>query len=197
MPVQGAIDLRLVAQRQRLSLQALRELNPALLHDITPPQQRTVLRVPRQQGKRVAAWLAALPARCRLAYQQIKVVRGDTLFGLARRYRADLQALREINQIQRSHLRPGQLLVIPSIAHPTGRSRARVVRAKAPAPRRRGSTLGHGRTQVAAKARRGRHVVAQGETLWSIARRYGISVDRIKRSRRGPRLFAGDVLEIM
>jgi membrane-bound lytic murein transglycosylase D len=202
IPIHGAIDLRILAQRSQISIDTLRELNPALLHDITPPHQSTALRVPQTHGPRVAALVARLPENRRLAYQQVKVVRGDTLFGLARRYRADLQAMRDINRLKTSRLMPGQLLVIPSLPPGTGRSRAKLVQARASAAataattlrrNRRGTTLGHMR----AHAGRNRHVVVHGETLWSIARRYGVSVDRIKRNRRGPRILAGDVLEIM
>ncbi|RYF06192.1 MAG: LysM domain-containing protein, partial [Deltaproteobacteria bacterium] len=53
------------------------------------------------------------------------------------------------------------------------------------------------RTTPSNGSRRRQHIVAAGETLWSIARHYGVSVENI-RGRQLPRhaLRAGDVLEI-
>ena len=77
--VNDAIDLRVVARRSRVPLDALRDLNPAILHDVTPPGRHWRLRVPTGEAEGVSTWLKDLPAQERLTYRHYTVQRGDTL----------------------------------------------------------------------------------------------------------------------
>ncbi|RMG44067.1 MAG: LysM peptidoglycan-binding domain-containing protein [Acidobacteria bacterium] len=84
-----------------------------------------------------------------------RVRRGDTLWAISRRYGVSLTALMRANGLgRRSILRPGQTLRIPESP--------RVASATSP-PQGKGTT----------------HIVRRGDSLFRIARRYGVSVERL------------------
>jgi len=113
-----------------------------------------------------ASPLATSDARADRTY----VVRsGDTLSGIARRFRTSVRTLQRANRIRGENIRQGQRLRIPG-----ARARARAAR------------------------RNGYHVVRRGQTLSHIARRYRVSVRALKRANRirGEHIREGQRLRI-
>ena len=179
--VRDATSLQAIASIGNLSVNTLRDLNPALLHDVTPPGRTMTVRVPQGKGEALTMALEGLPRSQRLTYHQHRVRSGDTLSAISRRYHSDIDAIKEFNRLVSSRLKLGQELIVPAVPPQPSRLRnAAGPRGKAPGKPR------------------ARHVVASGETLWSIARKYGVTVDRIKsqNQRRGNHLTVGEVLEI-
>ncbi|MDX2287929.1 MAG: peptidoglycan DD-metalloendopeptidase family protein [Hyphomicrobiaceae bacterium] len=91
----------------------------------------------------------------------IAVERGDTLYGLSRRHGVSLAELMSVNELTSPDLRPGQKLRLPASASLT-----------APSPRSLPARDSEAATAPADWT--GSHTVASGETLSTIARRYGI-----------------------
>jgi membrane-bound lytic murein transglycosylase D len=153
-------------------VQTLAALNPAL--DVEVVQGRLLvpgtypLRVP--QGTRVAferafAQLPAARTPDRQVNRTYRVVGGDTLSAIARRFDTTTVALQRTNGLGRSSLiRIGQVLEVGS-----GGAWTPLVWTPPPAP------------QLVAASRDGNrvHVIRKGETLYRIARRYGLSVAAI------------------
>ncbi len=169
--VDDAVDLRVVARKLGVGLAELRELNPALLQDVTPPGRKHVLRVPQGTGEATAEWLAGLPASKRLTYRHHRVARGDTLWKIAARHNSTIAAIRDFNSIRNPKaLRVGVNLIVPTL-----RSGAKSkIYSKRPPTRP---------TRVAnrsTKSSKSHHVVARGETLWSISKRYKTTVRKLK-----------------
>jgi membrane-bound lytic murein transglycosylase D len=109
------------------------------------------------------------------------VARGDTLSTIAGRYGVSPEEIRTANNLHGNLLRAGQDLLIPvstRTLNPVVASAARPV-AVAAHPNPNGNPVIH-------------HVRA-GDTLWSIARRYNVLVDHI---RKWNLLEAGDVLRL-
>jgi len=161
--VSDMTGLDVIAELAGATLAELRELNPHFLRLATPPG-RSVVRLPAGTMEKVGAGYATLPASKRVRYGEHFVRRGETLSGIARRYRVSVADLRSVNPSARrsSMIRVGQRLVIPT---PGGAGAARfAAEDDADAPRASG----------------GVHQVRPGETLGAIARRYRVTVSQLQ-----------------
>ena len=94
--------------------------------------------------------------------------KGDTLWSISRRFGLSLEAMKAQNGLHDGQIQAGQRLKVPSA--PPGAQTA-----KPPEPQSPPNTPQ--RTDI-------RHVVAAGETLWSISRHYKVSLDELKRTNR-------------
>lgn len=177
-------DLRLLAEAIGVSVWELRELNPQLLHNVTPRQKDFVLHVPDGKGEILRAALPRIPEDQRVLWPRHRVRRGETLSHIADRYRSSAAAIAAANGISlRSLIHPGDVLLIP----PT-RS-ARVARALTGASSGAGSASSGSRTGTtrassSAGSKQRIHRVRWGETLWGLARRYGTTVQALRQANR-------------
>ena len=160
-----------------LPKKTLEALNPALRHGTTPPDSYA-LKVPAEVAPVFEAKLAALPPYVppRETFTRHRVRRGETLSTIARRYRSSVTAIARANNLRSRHrIRVGQSLKIPQ--------------------------RGGARPAVVARSGSGsswHHTVRRGDSLWSLASRYGTPVARIRRDNglRGDRLAVGQKLKI-
>lgn len=187
VPVDGALDLEVLAEKAEVDRERLTELNPALLRGITPVKGSYDLAVPCGTEQRVTTALAAIPPdqRVRKIFHTVK--RGDTLGAIARRYGTSVDTIAAANNIRNPRaLRIGQTLVIPRYP---GRGRSAPVRTASAAP---AQSRGGGQPLATPD----RYVVRRGDTLYDIARRYGVSLDELKRRNNlsGSLIKPGDVL---
>ena len=115
---------------------------------------------------------AAAPPAAAPAAGTHTVARGENLWSIARYYGVSLAALVAANGIiDAARIRPGMQLVIPGaapVAAPPAAS------APAPAPPAPAAPA-----PAPAPTPAGTHTVARGENLWSIARRYGVSLSAL------------------
>jgi membrane-bound lytic murein transglycosylase D len=95
-----------------------------------------------------------------------EVASGETLWAIARRYEVSVSEIEKASGLQNSAIRVGQRLSIPAAAGAATASAARPAAGAAP--------------------KAAEHVVRSGETLWSIAREYGSTVDSIQTANRIP-----------
>jgi membrane-bound lytic murein transglycosylase D len=186
VPVDGALDLEVLAERSDLDREALAALNPALLRGITPAKGTYDLAVPCGTEQKTALALASIPPDQRVRKIFHTVRRGDTLGAIARRYGSSVNTIAGANNIRNPRaLRIGQTLVIPR--YPSSRRAAPVRSATA------ANALPSGGERQAAPDR---YVVRRGDTLYDIARRYGVPLDELKRRNglSGSLIKPGDVL---
>ena len=108
-----------------------------------------------------------------------KVRNGQTLARIAKRYKVNVKDLRAENNLRRhSSIYAGLVLKIPASSTPAPRGRAARARVK-----REGK----------------RHRVKRGDTLWKLAQKYGVSMDRLRRANRfrgRVRLSIGQLIRI-
>jgi membrane-bound lytic murein transglycosylase D len=200
--VDDSVEMRLVAKETGVSLEELRVMNPALLYDITPPRRAWELRVPQGTGEAVTAWLAATPKKERLRYASYTVQRGDTLGAIAKRLGSTIPAISELNGIRNPRsLRPGQRLVVPS-ARKGKPDTFMVARADGAADRgpadRPASRVQPASSREMPNKPVATHVVAVGDTLWSIAQKYNVSLQDLRRwnAKQTSKLGVGEILQI-
>lgn len=166
-----SLELGVIAAMGEIPPQALRELNPELLRDATPPGGSYSLKVPEGSGDRLRERLERLSASDEMRWTVHRVQRGESLQNLARAYRIAPRRVLEINRLSGSALRPGTEVVVPVL--PAVRPR-----------RDPGESV---------------HVVRAGETLSEIARWHRVTLDQILRWNgltRSTRIYPGDRLRV-
>jgi membrane-bound lytic murein transglycosylase D len=183
---EAQLDLHVAAELADLPKEELLALNPAFNHWVTDPDGPHHLLVPIDRKERLAAGIAALPPekRVRVVYHRVRP--GDTLGGIADKYNISVAALRSTNKIRGTLIHPGQDLLI------------------AAAPRGSDPQFVAERAAVEAEPVRiasstSRHKVRRGDTLWSIARSHGVSMDRLASTnglKRNGTLSVGQTLKI-
>jgi len=164
------IDLETAARLANLSREEFRNLNPGFNQWATDPDGPHRLLVPVGSNPEFARQVAQLPPTERVRWQQHVVRNGETLGGISRHYHTDVDALRQTNNLRGALIRVGQVLLIPSGGRAPLDAPAVAAR-NAPSSTNSGSAATvHGATT---------YTVARGDSLWSISRRHGITLDQL------------------
>ena len=99
-----SVDLKVLADEGNIDIDSLLELNPELVHTVTPPDfggEGFPLLVPEGTGPLFAQNYAKLPESAKLTWTFHTVRRGETLGGIARRYKVRLTSLKIANDLSR------------------------------------------------------------------------------------------------
>lgn len=169
--VEGGIPLRVVAEAASVELDQVEDLNPHLVRGVTPPGRTWEVRVPGGKAGEVAANIARVQKDRQLATVAHRVSRGETLSHIARRYGVPVAAIRSAN----GNLHPRRLSVGQEVSVPMSGG-------VAAAPKAASWTT---------------YRVRNGDTLWGIARRHGVSVNQIKGwNGIGSRIYPGQRLRL-
>ncbi|MDR0323550.1 MAG: transglycosylase SLT domain-containing protein, partial [Treponema sp.] len=150
IPLARRISLDILADEAGIERNLLRQLNADLLHGITPANNYQLI-VPASLHERVNRILQQ--ENQKLIHYYFHIVRqGDTLWSMSRHYGTPIDVIEQHNPgIASRYLRIGETVVIPAFTD--------VPQPSVPA---------------VAHVLNGSHVVAEGETFWSLGRRYGI-----------------------
>ncbi|MCB0417576.1 MAG: LysM peptidoglycan-binding domain-containing protein, partial [Bdellovibrionales bacterium] len=171
------VHLRDLAELINSTEEELRYLNPELRRGVVPPASKEyALRVPVGTQVLVQKALIAKKSDLEKSIQPVQytIRRGDNLYVVSRRFGVSIKEITDLNGIsRRSRLRVGKQLMIPSYANTATKTPAkeRAVAAKT-------------RTQISkVKPSDGfiTHTVRKGESLWSIAVKYNVTVQQIFR----------------
>jgi peptidoglycan lytic transglycosylase D len=162
--VPGMTGLDVIARLADTTVAAVRELNPQYLRLATPPGVSAVVRIPSGRGPAAEAAYAVLPVERRVTFVEHAVARGETLGGIARRYRVSLRLLTEANPRLRSRLRVGQRVIVPTGGAVSGRVARRIADPVVPA----------------GASPSGFHRARRGETLIGLAQEYGVTVRELR-----------------
>ncbi|NQZ19873.1 MAG: LysM peptidoglycan-binding domain-containing protein [Bdellovibrionales bacterium] len=179
------VNLKKLAKHLNVTYSVLSGLNPAYKRGVIPKRRGgTSVRVPTYMDDKTI--IAALQKSKSSVNMKViasgsghthRIRRGDTLSHIAQRYGTSIQAIREANNLsRRSTLYPGKKLIIPTGRKIASRSRS-----------------------VASTAGEKTYRVRRGDNLYSIAKRFGVTISQIRqRNKLGRRslLKVGKVLVI-
>ena len=182
--VPPSVELSTIAKAAGVETEAIEDLNPHLLRGITPPDRDFVVRVPLGTEVRFAqTFQTVLAADRAIAKAKPKVVlastgkthrvrRGETLSHIAKRYGVSVRSITQAN----GGLMPARLQIGQTVRIPGGGS---VAKASSTASKRY-------------------HSVRRGENLSVIAKRYRVSVTKLKslNGMRGSTIRPGQKLRV-
>lgn len=192
-----AVEARRIrpVDREPLGLDAVRlaQGRPA---DALPEGAEAPEAAPKPELAKVVAAVAAVAPEARAAQPEAAakaaehlVRKGDMLSGIARKYGVTVAALRQSNGLGTDMIRVGQKLKIPASAperrqEPTQVASATPAPMPAPAAAAARATAPAAPERVAAAVPSGRasdrvYVVAKGDTLWGISKRFKVPADRL------------------
>jgi membrane-bound lytic murein transglycosylase D len=192
VPVEGAVDLRVIAECTASPVEAIQQLNPELRRLATPANRTFDIRVPAGQGVALTECLTNLPAEKRVHFRTHVVARGQTLASIARANGVRASEVAEANGLRvNRRVKVGTELIIPI----DPRRVSMTSRRPNPQPTAPPATL---KAEAADSSVKISYRIKRGDTLSSIAEQYGTTVERIKswNGLRDARITAGGRLTI-
>ena len=166
------IDLAQAAELAELDMDVLYHLNPGFNRWATDPKGPHDLLVPFGKGEKFKLKLQAIPEDHKVTWDRYTIKSGDTLSTIARKYKISVASLKAINDMRSNLIRAGKTLIVPIATkndHFYSHSQSQ--------------RLATRRAQ-AAKSESGQrmtYTVKKGDSLWSIAKRFGIRSTKIAR----------------
>jgi membrane-bound lytic murein transglycosylase D len=153
------VSLDIIVRETGIDRNLLFRLNTELLHGITPADKNYELKIPGGQAEAIAELLARDDINL-LRYYRYQIRYGDTLSALSRHYSVSITMIEEHNPgISNRHLKIGETVIIPAFKEIT--------------PYMGGTSQTQAQNQGGGTFN-GTHLVAQGDTLWSLAIRYQV-----------------------
>jgi len=178
--VPDATDLRVIARLCGCTYHELKILNPALLRWCTPPGERCEVNVPAGKAETFRVAYESLPARERVTFRRHIVHEGETLSVIAGKYRTSIYPIMQMNGIRNRHrIVAGKSIIIPvplDRAPPVVRPTYARARPKRPAAKAQPSSAELKARGLVATS----YVIREGDTLWDISQRAGVSTTQIK-----------------
>lgn len=172
--VDGGTRLSLIATFCNTSVKKIRAINPELRQGCAPPGGKYALKVPPGWSDEVVAGLARTPKPRITGWDTYTIRSGDTLSTIARRFGTTVEDIQEVNNLPGHFIRAGNRLAIP------GRSIA-------------GGPIPSAPDFEISMPPSGTYRVRRGDSLWSISRRFGVSLEHLMDLNN---VNSGDILQI-
>ncbi|MCA9492624.1 MAG: LysM peptidoglycan-binding domain-containing protein, partial [Myxococcales bacterium] len=189
--VDGSLGFETLARCAGVTVEDLKELNPALRRYATPPEGYD-LRLPVGTKDKFVVALASVPKEQRVAaVSRHTVRRGETLSTIASKYHTTVSALSRANNLKNvNRIYVGMNLVIPRNGEAPSASASRTASSS--------STSSSSSRTSSAPSKPSVHTVARGDTLSGIATRYGVTVSQLRswNSLSGSTIMVGQKLKV-
>lgn len=157
------IDLDLAAELAGISLEDIYRYNPGFNRWATDPEGPHTLQIPITQLAQFEEGIAQYPERDRITWKRHKIRSGEVLGSIAEQYQTTVTLIKQVNEIKGNNIRVGQLLTIPV-------ARQSLQRYQLSSTERMKQLQNRDRD-----GQRIEHTVQPGDTLWDLARTYGVS----------------------
>lgn len=163
----GQLDLALAAELAGIELDTLYSFNAGNNRWATDPDGPHRLVLPIEVVDQFTTALEAVPLKERLRWQRHKVKNGEAISQIAERYNTTIATIRSANKLRNNTIRAGAHLMIPVATKPLDAY-------SQSADERRNR-----KQNVARSGNRVDHVVASGESYWTISRRYDVNMNKL------------------
>lgn len=160
VPIDGPVDLRLMAELAGVTADELHALNPAWNRWLTDPQGPHRLLVPEVVADQFTAQLAGLDRVARARLGTHTVAPGESIASVAGHFKVPESFLHQLNGTGGADPAAGTALMVPA------------------------GDVSQLRAGLGADFERRTHRVLAGESLWSISRRHGMTVAQLARLNR-------------
>lgn len=159
IPLPFSIDITMLAEACGINVTVLRQGNPELKYNVTPPDSHYSLKVPVEYAEQVKKTLEQAQGKLIKVYMH-KVNTGDTLSAIARHYEVSINMIVRLNPgLKPDRIQIGQVLVIPALKD----KKPFVNEKQAESPADFSGT----------------YVVKKGDTLWQIALTFNVSPETL------------------
>lgn len=171
--VSESIDLTLVAELVDTTYKAIRDLNPAVLRWVTPPDVKDfVLYLPKGTKEIFKEKYQQIPDSKKRYYVHHRVRYGETLSHISYRYGVPVWLIKRTNHLRSNLIRVGQNLIIPvpknkKAYYASRKNRSRQVKRSKILP------VIKGKSRIV-------YEVKEGDNLFNIALQYGVTISKIK-----------------
>jgi len=176
------IDIKLAAKLAEMPVEEFVALNPAFNRPIIPASVNARMVLPADKVEVFHANLEKYDSKALVSWQAYQPKPGDKMEALAKRFGVSLARLKEVNGVTPRTRGVPAMLVVPINGAATDTGPALPLMYSPPIP------VATTRTQV--------HTVKAGETLLSIANRYRVTPDDLRRWNPIGRLTVGQQLRI-
>ncbi len=166
LQINSRISLAVAARLAQLPIDEFRQLNPGFTRLVTPPNGPHDLLLPIDKAARFKWSLSQLSSSERIGWIYHTVAAGESLSVIAAKYGTTTAALKQSNNIRGNTIRIGEKLQILL----TENSILQNISSQSLLSQNTPST----NKSVT-------HTVANGETLWSVARRYRVTITQLAR----------------
>lgn len=164
-------DLSIFAAEIGVDSNTLLLLNRAYKHGVTPPDGPHRIQVPVAKLHIANSKIQNMRPQDKMRWAHYKVKPGDILGRISKKYKVSIAAIRRTNKLKSNTIYPEKILLIPMInAQVAGQSKAST-KANIKVSKVTQST---DKNQIT-------HRVRKGDTLWQLAKRYGVKVAQISR----------------
>jgi membrane-bound lytic murein transglycosylase D len=161
------LDLALAAELAGVDVDTVYAYNPGYNRWSTDPKGPHSLVMPYDVADAFAAALAEVPATERVRWKRHKVGNGETISEIALDYNTTIAAIRAANNMRGNTIRAGHYLMIPVASKPLNEY-------SKSADARLAKTQNRQRAENKVD-----HIVASGESFWTISQRYGITTRQL------------------
>ncbi len=179
--IDKSLDLNIVADAVGCTVANLKELNPELLRDFTPPAEGGYkLRIPQGSEDRFWAAYEDMPNSKQTSWVRHTIRQGETISTIAKKYGISQYSILSANNLSnRAKIYAGKTLVVP-VPNDRGYS----------TPRQQNRAF---------SSDGGVYTVRSGDTVWDIAKAFGVSSEQLRRWNNldgEGRIFVGQKLKV-
>ncbi|MFT5258702.1 MAG: membrane-bound lytic murein transglycosylase D [Saprospiraceae bacterium] len=160
------IDLSIFASSLGVDQKVMRFLNRAYKHGVTPPDGPHIIQLPVAKLAIAKQELNSLGDSNKMQWAHYRVQSGDVLGRISSQYNVSVAAIKRTNKLSSNLIHLGQILLIPVIGDKGSTKVAKTSTANS-------TQTGDLSTEKVT------HLVRKGDTLWQIARRYGVKVAQL------------------